>query len=110
MKTKTAPRVRTKVLREFNALGPVIEGSLCQVRRGEGQRWQLTDRLAGKTRTLYVPAARAGEVRQWTVNWKKARLLLVELSEASREALRASGGRAGGGPPRRRTTPASRPV
>ena len=109
MKTKPALRGRTEVLREFNALGPVIEGSLCQVKRGEGQRWQLTDRPDGKTRTLYVPAARAGEVRGWTVNWKRAKRLLAELSDASREALRASGGRAGGGPPRRRTTPTSRP-
>ena len=109
MKTKPALRGRTEVLREFNALGPVIEGSLCRVRRGEGRRWQLTDRPDGKTRTLYVPAARAEEVRRWTLNWKRARRLLVELSEASRAALRANGGRADGGPPRRRTKPASRP-
>jgi hypothetical protein len=109
MKTKTAPRCRTEVLRDFNALGPVIEGSLCRIPRGEGQRWQLTDRPAGKTRTLYVPAARAEEVRRWTANWKAAKTLLAELSDASRGELRGNGGRAGGEPPRRRTTRASRP-
>jgi len=109
MTTKPAPRCRTEVLRDFDTLGPVVEGSLCRVRRGKGQRWQLTDRPVGKTRTLYVPAARAEEVRQWTLNWKKAKAFLTELSESSRAGLRAGGGRAGGGQPRRRTTPASRP-
>ena len=109
MKTKTVPRCRTEVLRDFNTLGPVVEGSLCQVRRGKGQRWQLTDRPSGKTRTLYVPAARVEEVRQWTLNWKKAKTFLTELSEASRAELHASSGRVGDGPLRRRTTSVSRP-
>jgi hypothetical protein len=86
----------------------MVEGSLCQLRRGERPRWQLTDRPAGKTRTLYVPAGRAEEVRQWTANWKKARQLLKDLSDASREELRAKGGRAGGTPRQRPTAAPSR--
>ncbi len=53
-------------------------------------RWQLTDRPADKTRTLYVPAARAQEVRQWISNWKRAKEHLRTLAEASREDLRAA--------------------
>lgn len=100
---------RAAALRTFVGLGPMVEGSLCQLRRGERPRWQLTDRPAGKTRTLYVPAGRAEEVRQWTANWRKARQLLRDLSDASREELRARGGRAGVAQrPRRTAAPARR--
>lgn len=89
--------------RALAALGPVIEGSLCQVNRGHQQRWQLTDRPAGRTRTLYVPAARVAEVREWTINWKKSKNLLRELSTAARADLRAVAGR-GDAPPHRHPT------
>jgi len=96
MKQIPVSRKRAAALRAFVGLGPLVEGSLCQTSRGERPRWQLTDRPAGKTRTLYVPAGRAEEVRQWTANWKQAKQLLKELSDASREELRAKGGRAAG--------------
>ena len=94
MKQKSAPRRRADALRALAGLGPVIEGSLCRADRGGSPRRQLTDRPAGRTRTLYVPAGRAGEVLRWAENWKRARALLKELSEASREELRECAGRA----------------
>jgi len=108
MKAKPVSQKRTAVLRALASLGPMIEGSLCALRRGGQMRWQLTDRPAGKTRTLYVPAARAQEVRQWTANWKKAKALLRELAETSREDLRADAGRAADVPLQPRTAAHSR--
>jgi hypothetical protein len=96
MKAKTASQLRTAARRELAGLGPVIEGSLCASRRGGAIRWQLTDRPAGKTRTLYVPAERAAEVRQWTANWKQGKGLLRALSDVSRQELRGAAGHAAG--------------
>lgn len=103
MKHIPASRKRAAALRAFIALGPVVEGSLCRADRGGRPRRQLTDRPAGKTRTLYVPAGRAEEVRAWTANWKKAKELLKTLSDLSREELRGGAGRADGAPRPRRT-------
>lgn len=94
MKEQPVSARQATAWRALAALGPVIEGSLCQVTRGHQQRWQLTDRPAGRTRTLYVPAARAAEVREWTENWKKAKKLLRDLSTAARADLRVTAGRA----------------
>jgi hypothetical protein len=109
MKAIPVSQKRVVARRALSTLGPVIEGSLCAVRRGGLFRWQLTDRPAGKTRTLYVPAARAEEVRTWAANWKEAKRLLRELSEASREELRGAAGHAAGMPHRRQTGARSRP-
>jgi hypothetical protein len=104
MKAKTVSSERVRAMRALAALGPVIEGSLCAVRRGGQMRWQLTDRPEGKTRTLYVPAARASEVRQWIENWKTAKELLRTLATVSREELRGEDGPADAKPRPRRTT------
>ena len=108
MKAKTVSSKRAAATRALASLGPVIEGSLCAVRRGGQMRWQLTDRPAGKTRTLYVPAVRAPEVRQWISNWKQAKEHLRTLAEVSRVELRAVDGPAVDTPPRRRKAPPSR--
>jgi len=108
MKAKPVSLKRAAASRALASLGPVIEGSLCAVRRGGQMRWQLTDRPAGKTRTLYVPAARAPEVRQWILNWKQAKKHLRTLAEASREELRDADGLAVAAPPQRRTEVPSR--
>jgi len=80
---------RRKAMERLGALGNLLEGSLCRADRGEAVRYQLTDKPAGRSRTLYVPADMAEEVRQWTQNWKRAKRLLRELSELSREEVRA---------------------
>ena len=70
---------------------------------------ELPDRPSGKTRTLYVPAARAEEVRTWTANWKDAKKQLRQLSDVSREELRDTDGRAGARPHRHQTEARSQP-
>ena len=90
MKTQPSLKARRRKATEcLGALGNLLEGSLCRADRGEAVRYQLTDKVAGRSRTLYVPADMAVEVRQWTQNWKQAKRLLRELSELSREEVRA---------------------
>ena len=90
MKTQPSLKARRRKATEcLGALGNLLEGSLCRADRGEAVRYQLTDKVAGRSRTLYVPADMAMEVRQWTQNWKQAKRLLRELSELSREEVRA---------------------
>lgn len=90
MKTQPSLKARRrKATERLGALGNLLEGSLCRADRGEAVRYQLTDKVAGRSRTLYVPADMAMEVRQWTQNWKQAKRLLRELSELSREEVRA---------------------
>ena len=96
MKTQLSLMARRRKAKErLRALGNLLEGSLCRADRGEAVRFQLTDKVAGRSRTLYVPADMAMEVRQWTQNWKQAKRLLRELSELSREEVRASARAAG---------------
>lgn len=83
---------------------PVVEGSLCRVARGGAERWQLTDKVSGKTRTVYVSQADVEDVRAWAANWREARRLLLEMSGVVRDALRENArAAAAGGAPRART-------
>ena len=80
-------RMRDARLRRLRTLGPVLAGSL--VRFPNHNSRYLTDKVRGKTRTLYVPLDRLEEVKGWNENQKQARRLLRELSEIQRELLRA---------------------
>lgn len=63
-----------------------LEGSLNVSMRGGSEHWQLTDKVDGKSRTLYVPARHAAEVTESIELWKRVRQGLKELSAAAREA------------------------
>ena len=79
-------RMRDARLRELGRLGPMLGGSLVAF-PGHSSRY-LTDKVAGKTRTLYVPLGRLKEVKEWNQSWRKARQLLGELSRLQRAILR----------------------
>jgi hypothetical protein len=75
-------RLRDYYRRQIAALGNFVEGTLCQVRR-PGRRppaWQLTFKLAGKTRTVYVPVDLAPEVQQWTKAFKRLKQLTRKVT------------------------------
>ena len=63
-----------------------LEGSLNMSMRGGSEHWQLTDKVAGKSRTLYVPARHVAEVTASIELWRQVRQSLKELSAAAREA------------------------
>ncbi len=78
-------RMRQARLRRLRAVGFVLAGSL--VRFPGHTSLYLTDKVRGKTRTLYIPLNRLDEVKQWNANYKLAKKLLAELSEIQRRLL-----------------------
>ena len=78
----TASRARALLFREG-----VLAGTLNEQTVGSAPRFTLTDKAAGKTRCLYVPAAMAPKVRRMTANWRELKAALLEMSEQTRGAL-----------------------
>ena len=78
----TASRARALLFREG-----VLAGTLNEQTVGSAPRFTLTDKAAGKTRCLYVPAAMAPKVRRMTANWRELKAVLLEMSAQAREAL-----------------------
>lgn len=80
-------RLRALCLRER-----ILGGTVTRTMVGNSLRMTVTDRVDGRTRTLFVPAERQGEVSRWNENWKEMRGLLRALSELQRTELRVSFG------------------
>ena len=78
-------RLRTLCLRER-----ILGGTVTRTMVGNSLRMTVTDRVDGKTRTLFVPTDRQEEVARWNGNWKEMRELLRSLSELQRTELRVS--------------------
>lgn len=85
-KWKRAYAAKASALKRLLGSGMLLEGSLNMSMRGGSEHWQLTDKVDGKSRTLYVPARHAEEVTESIELWKRARRELRELSAAAREA------------------------
>lgn len=78
----TVSRARALLFREG-----VLAGTLNEQTVGAAPRFTLTDKVDGKTRCLYIPAAMAQDVRRKTANWKALKGVLLEMSEQARRAL-----------------------
>ena len=85
-KWKRAYAAKASALKRLLGSGMLLEGSLNMSMRGGSEHWQLTDKVDGKSRTLYVPARHAEEVTESIELWKRVRRELRELSAAAREA------------------------
>jgi hypothetical protein len=72
-------------LRRLRRIGPCLAGSL--VRQPGHRSRYLTDKVRGKTRTLYIPLDLLDEVRRWNDHFKEARKLLQELTAVQRALL-----------------------
>ena len=81
----TLRRMRDARLRKLHEIGPVLAGSL--VTFPKHNSLYLTDKVKGKTRTLYIPLDRLDEVKQWNANHKHAKQLLDELNQIQRALL-----------------------
>jgi hypothetical protein len=88
-------------LRELAGVGPVLEGSLAEIRvtcgnpncrcaRGEKHRSHILKRqVRGKTQSLYVPVDLVKEAQEWVQEYRRVRSLLREISELNRSIIRA---------------------
>ena len=85
-KWKRAYAAKASALKRLLGGGMLLEGSLNMSMRGGSEHWQLTDKVDGKSRTLYVPARHAAEVMESIELWKQVRRELKELSTSAREA------------------------
>ena len=99
-------RIRTLCLRER-----ILGGTVTRTRVGNSLRMTVTDRVGGKTRTLFVPSEMQEEVARWNANWKELRELLRRVSELKRTEFRVRQGQevaaaapAGGGAPQKPRT------
>ena len=77
-------------LRALCLRGRMLGGTVTRTMVGNSLRMTVTDRVDGRTRTLFVPAERQEEVSRWNENWKEMRGLLRSLSELQRTELRVS--------------------
>ena len=99
-------RIRTLRLR-----GRFLDGTVTRTRIGNSLRMTVTDKVNGKTRTLFVPKEHQGRVSEWVENWRLLKAALRELSELQRSEFRReiglpAGGGGGGRRPRRTKAPA----
>ena len=100
-------RIRTLCLR-----GRFLDGTVTRTRIGNSLRMTVTDKVNGKTRTLFVPKEHQGRVSEWVENWRLLKAALRELSELQRSEFRReiglpAGGGGGDRRPRRTKTPHS---
>ncbi len=82
-------------VRQLVAQGPVIMASLVKVARRCGRPGchcaqgaghvghYLTYKVAGKTRTVYVPTDLVDEVRVWVAEYRRMKRLVREISQLS---------------------------
>ena len=85
-------RIRTLCLK-----GRFLDGTVTRTRIGNSLRMTVTDKVNGKTRTLFVPKEHQGRVSEWVENWRLLKAALRELSELQRSEFRREIGLPAGG-------------
>ena len=80
---------KASALKRLLGRGMPLEGSLNMSMRGGSEHWQLTDKVDGKSRTLYVPARHVAEVTASIELWSvRERLCRSARRREEREAER----------------------
>jgi hypothetical protein len=92
---------RDALLKQLHTVGPLIDGSLVVINRASRPGTpkypcysitykppRINPGQASKTKTLYVPVAMIDEVKSWSDECAKARLLIREISEVQRDIIR----------------------
>lgn len=81
---------REAALRSIAGIGPFMEGCLCSVKRAGCAEpgWQLTWKKAGKTRTVYVPMELVPEVKAWTKEYRRLKVLIRKVTGQSLSMIR----------------------
>jgi hypothetical protein len=94
-------RRRDGLLRQIRSLRPILGGSVvliaricgnsarCACTRGKKHvSTYLTFRVAGKTRTLYIPVDLEKDVRSWSAEYKRLKDRIAQLCEVQRAIIR----------------------
>jgi len=81
---------RQNTLRQLARIGAFVEGTLSSVKRRGCRKpgWQLTYKVKGKTRTVYVPMDMAEEVAGWTKEFKRLKKLARKVTRHSLAIIR----------------------
>lgn len=91
-------------VRQLQARSPLVAASLVQISRHCGRKGchcqtgekhvghYLTFKVAGKTKTVYVPQDLVGEVETWVQEHKRLRKLVQEISRLTVERIRGYAG------------------
>jgi hypothetical protein len=98
--------IRAHLLRQLRRVGPeLVEGSLAVIRVtcgspgchcAKGQKHEkhiLTGKVAGRTRSLYIPQELVEDVRRWNEEYKRAKQLLKDIAEVNEAIIRGHGRR-----------------
>jgi len=82
-------RARESTLRQIARIGPLLEGSLSPFKRPGCTQpgWHLTFKEHGRTRTLYVPMELVAEVKKWTLNYRRLKGLIRQVTRHSRALI-----------------------
>ena len=80
---------RQAALRQIAQIGPFLEGSLSPFKRPGCTQpgWHLTFKQHGRTHTLYVPMELVAEVKQWTLNYRRLKALIRQVTCHSRALI-----------------------
>jgi hypothetical protein len=91
-------------LNKLKDIGPFITGSMvmiahtcgnkehCKCSKGEKhENYYLTYKVKNKTKTKYIPVAMEEEVRKWTLEYKRLKGLMKEISELGLKILKQYG-------------------
>ena len=95
MKTSRKPASRHEArrenaLRQIAAVKPFVEGAVCSVKRPGCRKpgWQLTFKVKGRTRTVYVPMDQAAEVKAWSQEFRRLKKLIRKVTTHSLAIIR----------------------
>jgi len=72
-------------LEKLQGMGAVLAGSLV---KNKGTGYVLTDKVRGKTRTMYISEQMYEQAKEWNEHHREAKKLLQDLSEIQRELIR----------------------
>ncbi len=87
-------------LKKLGKIGPFIAGSLyikaracgyknCKCTKGFlHESYYLTDKVNGKTRTVYIPREMEEEVKQWAAEYQRIKKIIEEVSNLQRVIIR----------------------
>lgn len=89
----TLEKRRREKIDKLGCCGPFVVGSLNRVERKDKKGKTtvyhlLTFKEEGKTRSVYVPKAMVGEVRQWVRNYQKLKKSISRVSTDSLAMIR----------------------